>query len=81
MNSKVIPKGVSVVIPTIDRAEVLVDTVKDMLCQDFREYELIVVDQFEHVNEEVLGLLRSSDVPSRYFKASFRGLPQARNFG
>ncbi|MGB7740227.1 MAG: glycosyltransferase [Steroidobacteraceae bacterium] len=81
MNSKAIPKGVSVVIPTIDRAEVLVDTVKDILRQDFDEYELLVVDQSEDVNEDVLALLRSSDVPSRYFKAQFKGLPQARNFG
>ena len=81
MNSKAIPKGVSVVIPTINRAEVLVNTVNDILCQDFDEYELIVVDQSDEVNEDVLRLLRSSDVPSRYFKALFRGLPQARNFG
>jgi glycosyltransferase involved in cell wall biosynthesis len=81
MNSKATLKGVSVVIPTINRAEVLVDSVKDILRQDFDEFELIVVDQSDEVNEDVLRLLRSSDVPSRYFKALFRGVAQARNFG
>lgn len=74
--------GISVVIPTINRAEVLVDTVKDLLEQDFDRYEIIVVDQSNEINEVVVGLLHESPVPARYFKAdNFRGLPQARNFG
>src|SRR5690606_21282995 len=76
------PSGVSVVIPTINRAEVLVDTVKDLLAQDFDRYEIIVVDQSDEINQTVVELLRESPVPARYFKAdNFRGLPQARNFG
>ena len=76
------PNGVSVVIPTINRAQVLVDTVKDLLAQDFDRYEIIVVDQSDEINETVLGLLRDSAVSARYYKAdNFRGLPQARNFG
>ncbi|MEA1081435.1 glycosyltransferase family 2 protein [Marinobacter qingdaonensis] len=74
--------GVSVVIPTLDRAEVLVDTVKDLLAQDFECYELIVVDQSERINEAVVELLKKSNVTARYFKAeNFKGLPQARNYG
>lgn len=81
MNHVAMPRGVSVIIPTINRAVVLCDTVKDLLCQNFDRYEIIVVDQSSDINVEVLGLLRAGSVPSRYFKADFRGLPQARNFG
>lgn len=75
------PRGVSVVIPTISRAEVLMDTVRDLLRQDFDDWELIIVDQSEAVNCPVLDLLRDTSVPTRYFKAKFHGLPLARNFG
>lgn len=79
--SEIAPRGVSVVIPTINRAEVLLDTIRDLLDQDFDEWELIIVDQSDEVNCEALALLQDSKVPARYFKAQFRGLPQARNFG
>ena len=81
MNNSNIPQGVSVIIPTINRAEVLLDTIADMLKQDFNDFEIIVVDQSDEINEKVLSLLAASSVPCRYFKAAFRGLPQARNFG
>lgn len=74
--------GVSVVIPTINRAAVLADTVRDMLKQQFDDYEIIIVDQSDDINEEVLALAKQSVQPLvRYFKADFKGLPQARNFG
>jgi glycosyltransferase involved in cell wall biosynthesis len=75
------PRGVSVVIPTINRAEVLLDTIRDLMQQDFDDWELIVVDQSDEPNCAALELLRDCPVPARYFKAQFRGLPQARNFG
>lgn len=73
--------GVSVIIPTINRADVLIDTINDILLQDFDNFEIIVVDQSEQVNEEALRIMTKSIVPCRYFKAKFKGLPQARNFG
>ncbi len=78
-----LPKGVSVIIPTINRAEVLVDTVNDMLAQDYDDYEIIIVDQSEEINEKVMTIARRSSPPLiRYFhRTSFKGLPQARNFG
>jgi len=76
------PIGVSVVIPTINRADVLLDTVRDMLAQDFDDYEILIVDQSDEVNNDVLRLARESQSPRvRYFHAQFKGLPQARNFG
>ena len=74
--------GVSVVIPTINRAAVLLDTLKDMLAQDFDDFEIVIVDQSDEINTAVLALAQQSDHPRvRYFKADFKGLPQARNFG
>lgn len=73
--------GVSVVIPTIDRPEVLLDTIRDLLKQDFADWELIIVDQSAEINSKALDLLRESKVPARYYHANFRGLPQARNYG
>lgn len=81
MPDDAVPRGVSVIIPTINRAEVLMDTVRDLLAQDFDDWELIIVDQSEDVNCAVLELLRDSPVPAHYYKAQFRGLPLARNFG
>lgn len=75
------PRGVSVVIPTLNRELVLMDTVRDLFKQEFDNWELIIVDQSNKVNCVLLELLRESPVPARYFKAQFRGLPQARNFG
>lgn len=76
------PSGVTVVIPTINRAEVLIDTVRDLLAQTFDRYEIIVVDQSDETNHAVVAMFRESTVPARYYKAdNFRGLPQARNFG
>lgn len=74
-------RGVSVIIPTINRAEVLLDTIKDILKQDFTDFEVIVVDQSDDINNDAVELLKNSSVPCRYFKAHFKGLPQARNFG
>ena len=75
------PRGVSVIIPTLNREAELLDTIGDLLRQDFGDWELIIVDQSDEVNREALALLRDSKIPARYFKAHFRGLPQARNFG
>lgn len=74
-------KGVSVVIPTINRAEVLLDTISDILKQDFDDFEVIVVDQSDEINQKALALLADAAVPCHYFKGHFKGLPQARNFG
>ncbi|MCE6949620.1 glycosyltransferase family 2 protein [Cereibacter sphaeroides] len=76
------PTGISVVIPTMNRAAVLLDTLRDLQNQTFRNYEVIVVDQSDEPNPEAEALLPVFDVPARYFYITdFRGLPEARNFG
>lgn len=81
MSNSISLNGVSVVIPTINRAEVLIDTLKDIINQDFINYEIIVIDQSEEINIKAIELLESSKITCKYFKAHFKGLPRARNFG
>ncbi|WP_201499267.1 glycosyltransferase family 2 protein [Psychrobacter arenosus] len=81
MSNSISLNGVSVVIPTIDRAEVLIDTLKDIINQDFVNYEIIVIDQSDEINFKAIEFLDSSKITCRYFNAHFKGLPQARNFG
>lgn len=76
-----VPNGISVVIPTINRPEVLIDTINDILQQDFENFEVIIVDQSDEVNHKAINLLTKTTVQCRYFKGHFKGLPQARNFG
>ena len=73
--------GVSVIIPTINRDLVLLDTISDILKQDFEYFEIIVVDQSEIINQKAIDLMNASEVDTNYYKAKFKGLPQARNFG
>ena len=76
------PEGISVVIPTMNRAAVLLDTLRDLQTQTLRNYELIVVDQSDEPNLEAEALLANFGAPARYFYITqFRGLPEARNFG
>lgn len=81
MSQQKTPNGVSVIIPTINRAEVLLDTLEDILKQNFESFEVIIVDQSDQINEKAIQLLKNPTVVSRYFKGHFKGLPQARNYG
>jgi len=75
------PSSISVVIPTINRAEVLLDTLRDIAVQDFDDWEVIVIDQSDEPNAEAQAILARMPVPHTYVRPDFRGLPQARNAG
>lgn len=65
------PNGVSVIIPTINRADVLIDTINDILLQDFGDFEIIVVDQSEQVNEKALQVMAESPIPQQGYIALY----------
>jgi GT2 family glycosyltransferase len=72
---------VSVIIPTYNREEVLINTIKSVLRQDFLGFELIVVDQSrEHIKKTNMFLKKISDPRFRYFQVTPPSLPAARNF-
>lgn len=74
--------GVSVVIPTLNRGEFLYDSINDMLNQDYDNYEIIVVDQSDKINQKIEELINNNAHKIRYYhEVGFKGLPQARNFG
>ncbi len=75
------PSSISVVIPTINRAEVLLDTLRDLAVQVFDDWEVIVIDQSDTENVAAQEILAGFAVPHRYVRPDFRGLPQARNAG
>jgi GT2 family glycosyltransferase len=74
-------QGLSVVVPTLNRGSYLIDTLHDLLAQQYRPIEIVVVDQSNEESPALLDLvLEHADLIS-YHKVQFRGLPLARNYG
>ena len=78
--NRTLPK-VSVIIPTLNRSEVLLQTVKDVLRQDYPNFELIVVDQTERPKQEVITFCRRHQNKIIYLRLLKKGSPHARNIG
>jgi GT2 family glycosyltransferase len=75
---------VSVIIPTLNRAECLTDTINDLLNQTYQNFEIVIVDQSPQKDEKALTTLKNrtqKKISAKYFLVSFKGLPRARNFG
>lgn len=70
--------AISVVIPTLGRPRVLVDTVASLLRQTCSHQEIIIVDQSD--NRAPLDTGPLADPRVRYFRVDFRGSPAARNY-
>ena len=73
--------GVTVVVPTLDRGGFLADCLRDLLAQDHRPLEILVVDQSDSVSQEVRRLVEENPRLVSHCHVGFRGLPKARNFG
>jgi hypothetical protein len=64
----------------LNRGRYLIDTLHDLLAQEYRPIEILVVDQSTEEAPALLDLvLRHADLIS-YHKVQFRGLPLARNY-
>jgi phosphatidyl-myo-inositol dimannoside synthase len=74
-------QGVSVVIPTLNREQYLVNAISDLLAQEHRPVELVIVDQSSAENSSLTELVRKNPELISYHKVNFRGLPCARNYG
>lgn len=71
---------VSVIIPSYNRADMVLDAVRSVQAQTFSDWELIVVDDGSKDNtREVIGGL--ADERIRYIYQENKGLPGARNTG
>ena len=68
-------------VPTLNRGSYLIDTLRDLIGQEYRPIQILVVDQSaEEVPALQKFLLGTPDLIS-YHKVRFRGLPLARNYG
>lgn len=74
-------KSVSVIIPTLDRGEVLLNTLKDLLKQKYSDFEIIVVDQTDRPKKEVLDFIKAHQDKIKYIHLDKKGSPHARNVG
>ena len=74
------PRG-SLVIPSLDRHEILQETVERFLAFDFDEWELIVVDQTQKPFAYLQQLSQQQPEQIKYLRIETRGLPNARNVG
>ncbi len=74
---------VSVIIPTYKREQALVDSIEDVLKQDYPHFEVIVVDQtLEHTTEVESFLHSASDNKQiKWYRVDWASLPKARNYG
>ncbi|MGA6984370.1 MAG: glycosyltransferase [Candidatus Sulfotelmatobacter sp.] len=74
-------RGVSVVVPTLNRGTFLIDTINDLLAQRHHPLEILVVDQSKTEDPALQKLVRDNPEAISYHKVQFRGLPRARNYG
>jgi GT2 family glycosyltransferase len=74
-------QGVTVIVPTLNRGDYLIDTLRDLLAQEHRPIEILVVDQSRHEAPALLDLVLGHGDLISYHKVHFRGLPLARNYG
>jgi len=79
MNLRVDPPQVSVIIPAYNRAGCLREAVDSVLAQEFRGFELIVVD--DGSTDATPQLLREYDGSIRVLRQENRGVSAARNAG
>ncbi len=74
-------QGVTVVVPTLNRGAYLLNAVRDLLAQEHRPLEILVIDQSAGGTKEMEVLAAEHSEIISYRRVKFRGLPLARNFG
>lgn len=73
--------GVTVVVPTVDREEFLLNTVADLIAQKHRPLEILIVDQSERTSPAMHSLAGAHATVVTYRRVPFRGSAKARNYG
>jgi len=74
-------KFVSVIIPTLNREQILINSIKDVLKQDYRNFEIIVVDQSDTESKEVQFVINKNRKIIKYIHLTKKSLTNARNVG
>ncbi|MFM7438114.1 MAG: glycosyltransferase family 2 protein, partial [Snowella sp.] len=75
--------SISVIVPTYHREAILLDTLADVLKQDYPNFEVLVIDQTPTHQPETEATLEKLAVNEqiRWFRVNWASLPSARNYG
>lgn len=75
-------RGFSVIIPTLQRPTFVMNTVMDLVKQEFEHpFEIIIVDQSQQVDDAMVAFAKAYPFIIYKFVTHFKGLPEARNYG
>lgn len=72
---------VSVIIPSLDRNKVLINTLDDLLKQKYPDFEIIVVDQTPEPSQKLLTFVQKRGDKIKYILEKRKSSPRARNVG
>lgn len=74
---------ISVIVPTYGREQILIDSIHDVVKQDYPQFEILVIDQTqEHKSGTIKALERlERENQISWFKVNWASLPGARNYG
>ena len=72
---------ISVIIPTYNRGEYLVNTIKDLMYQSYQNFEILVVEQSKTIDENLIKMCDSNKLTIRLLSQELPNLPKARNYG
>jgi glycosyltransferase involved in cell wall biosynthesis len=72
---------VSIIIPTHDRPEMLAEALASVRAQTFTDYEIVVVSNGEHHQQQRLSAAVAATFDARYFELETGNVSAARNFG
>lgn len=73
--------NISIIIPTYNRNKILCDTIEQLLNQDYKDFELLVVDQSEQHDEYTTKFIKELPENVKVIKVNSPNLPAARNIG
>jgi GT2 family glycosyltransferase len=74
---------ISVIIPTYGREKILIESIKDVLKQDYPNFELLVIDQTKKHEAATTSYLEKLEQARKitWLKVDWTSLPGARNYG
>ncbi|PTB96815.1 hypothetical protein C9994_05735 [Marivirga lumbricoides] len=72
---------VSVIIPFYNKKDYIIDTIKSVLSQTLKEFELIIVDDGSKEDLPIGKINAFDDIRIKIFQTENRGVSHARNFG
>ncbi len=73
---------ISIVVPTYNRATLIVESLKSIFAQSYQSWEVLIVDDGSTDNtREVLAPILASEPRVKYFYQENQGAQEARNFG